>query len=83
MYRPGTAKSDPSVLRSLVAVLASLPASENKHFREEFDTVIFHFSHQYDNTFNTYVKIGIRRRAVNGFPVLSDKVNKHFERRMF
>ncbi|KAF8202942.1 maintenance of mitochondrial structure and function-domain-containing protein [Pholiota molesta] len=34
----GTAKSDPSILRSMVALLASLPASENKHFREEFDT---------------------------------------------
>ncbi|KJA26121.1 hypothetical protein HYPSUDRAFT_36994 [Hypholoma sublateritium FD-334 SS-4] len=34
----GTAKSDPTILRSLVALLASLPASENKHFREEFDT---------------------------------------------
>ncbi|KAF8971424.1 COP9 signalosome subunit 6 [Flammula alnicola] len=34
----GTARSDHTILRSLVALLASLPASENKHFREEFDT---------------------------------------------
>jgi len=34
----GQARPDPSVLRSLSALLASLPASENKHFREEFDT---------------------------------------------
>ncbi|KDR84839.1 hypothetical protein GALMADRAFT_233256 [Galerina marginata CBS 339.88] len=34
----GQARPDSSVLRSLSALLASLPASENKHFREEFDT---------------------------------------------
>lgn len=35
----GTAKKDHDVLRSLAALVASLPASENKAFREEFDTV--------------------------------------------
>lgn len=36
----GTTRPDHTVLRSLVALLASLPATENKHFREEFDTVM-------------------------------------------
>lgn len=35
----GSAKQDHEVLRSLAALVASLPASENKHFRKEFDTV--------------------------------------------
>lgn len=35
----GQAKPDAGVLRSLSALIASLPASENKYFREEFDTV--------------------------------------------
>jgi len=34
----GLAKVDHSILRSLAALVASLPASENKYFREEFDT---------------------------------------------
>jgi COP9 signalosome complex subunit 6 len=34
----GQARPDHSILRSLSALLASLPASESKHFREEFDT---------------------------------------------
>ncbi|RXW13104.1 hypothetical protein EST38_g12753 [Candolleomyces aberdarensis] len=34
----GTTKKDHDVLRSLAALVASLPASENKAFREEFDT---------------------------------------------
>ncbi|EAU93403.2 COP9 signalosome subunit 6 [Coprinopsis cinerea okayama7 len=34
----GTAKKDHDTLRSLAALVASLPASENKAFREEFDT---------------------------------------------
>ncbi|KAF8905435.1 COP9 signalosome subunit 6 [Gymnopilus junonius] len=34
----GQTRPDHATLRSLSALLASLPASENKHFREEFDT---------------------------------------------
>ncbi|PSR80732.1 hypothetical protein PHLCEN_2v6648 [Hermanssonia centrifuga] len=34
----GSAKKDHDTLRSLSALIASLPASENKGFREEFDT---------------------------------------------
>ncbi|KDQ20661.1 hypothetical protein BOTBODRAFT_50728 [Botryobasidium botryosum FD-172 SS1] len=34
----GTAPKDYPTLRALNALVASLPASENKHFREEFDT---------------------------------------------
>ncbi|TEB39339.1 COP9 signalosome subunit 6 [Coprinellus micaceus] len=34
----GTAKKDHDILRSLGALVASLPASENKAFREEFET---------------------------------------------
>lgn len=35
----GQAKKDHAMLRSLSALIASLPASENKAFREEFETV--------------------------------------------
>ena len=34
----GSAKKDHATLRALSALIASLPASENKGFREEFDT---------------------------------------------
>ena len=36
---PGTAKRDQATLRSLSALIASLPASENPEFRKEFETV--------------------------------------------
>ena len=39
IYSIGQARPDHAALRSLSALLASLPASENKHFRDEFDTV--------------------------------------------
>lgn len=35
----GQTKKDHATLRSLSALIASLPASENKAFREEFNTV--------------------------------------------
>lgn len=35
----GNAQKDPEILRSLSALIASLPASENPLFRDEFDTV--------------------------------------------
>ena len=35
----GTARKDHEILRSLSALVASLPASEHPAFREEFDTV--------------------------------------------
>ena len=35
----GQARPDQTTLRSLSALIASLPASENKYFREEFDIV--------------------------------------------
>ena len=35
---PGSATKDHATLRALSALIASLPASENKGFREEFDT---------------------------------------------
>jgi COP9 signalosome complex subunit 6 len=35
----GSAKKDHNTLRALSALVASLPATENKEFREEFDTV--------------------------------------------
>ncbi|KAF9535487.1 COP9 signalosome subunit 6 [Crepidotus variabilis] len=34
----GQARPDAGVVRSVTALIASLPASENKYFREEFDT---------------------------------------------
>lgn len=36
----GSAKKDHEVLRSLTALVASLPASEHPAFRDEFDTVL-------------------------------------------
>jgi COP9 signalosome complex subunit 6 len=39
----GQGKGDHGVLRSLAALVASLPASENRHFREEFETVCSFF----------------------------------------
>lgn len=35
----GSAKKDYGTLRALSALVASLPATENKEFREEFDIV--------------------------------------------
>lgn len=35
----GQVPKDHTILRSISALIASLPASENKGFREEFDTV--------------------------------------------
>jgi len=40
-FREGTAPKDHSTLRALSALMASLPSSDSKYFREEFDTVIF------------------------------------------
>ena len=37
----GRATKDHAVLRSLSALMASLPATESRGFREEFDTVRF------------------------------------------
>lgn len=37
----GQATKDHAVLRSLSALMASLPATESPGFREEFDTVTF------------------------------------------
>lgn len=39
MSAVGSAQKDHATLRSLSALIASLPASENKEFRKEFDTV--------------------------------------------
>ena len=38
-YTTGQVPKDHTILRSISALIASLPASENKGFREEFDTV--------------------------------------------
>ena len=38
----GTATKDHATLRALSALIASLPASQDKEFREEFDTVSGH-----------------------------------------
>jgi hypothetical protein len=38
-HTTGQVPKDHTVLRSISALIASLPASENKGFREEFDTV--------------------------------------------
>jgi hypothetical protein len=39
MQHLGQAKKDHATLRALTALIASLPATENKAFRTEFDTV--------------------------------------------
>ena len=39
VYATGRVPKDHAILRSISALIASLPASENKGFREEFDTV--------------------------------------------
>lgn len=38
-HTTGQVPKDHTILRSISALIASLPASENKGFREEFDTV--------------------------------------------
>lgn len=38
LVTPGSATKDHATLRALSALIASLPASENKGFREEFET---------------------------------------------
>lgn len=76
----GTAKSDPSILRSLVALLASLPASENKHFREEFDMVSPFLNYGNYNLILLAFQIGIRRCAIDGLPFFSHKIDEHPKR---
>jgi COP9 signalosome complex subunit 6 len=44
----GAATKDHVTLRSLSALIASLPASENKEFRKEFDTVGQIYLHSYN-----------------------------------
>jgi COP9 signalosome complex subunit 6 len=41
----GNVSEDYSTLRSLSALLASLPAADQPEFRQEFDTVKFPFCH--------------------------------------
>ncbi|KAF4623464.1 hypothetical protein D9613_001688 [Agrocybe pediades] len=62
----GQARPDHSVLRSLTALLASLPASENKHFREEFDT-------EYEDVQLT-AYLSALTKSTN---ILNDLVDKH------
>jgi len=62
----GSAKQDPEVLRSLAALVASLPASENKYFREEFET------EQSDVLLTTYLSTLTKSQNI-----LNDLVDKH------
>lgn len=81
--RIGQAPKDHATLRSLSALIASLPASENKGFREEFDTV---------RSYNTHILYlfslvifamtpGIRGRTINGLPLNIDQVRQRPQRR--
>ncbi|PPQ69618.1 hypothetical protein CVT25_013701 [Psilocybe cyanescens] len=62
----GQARVDQSILRSLSALLASLPASENKHFREEFDT-------EYEDVQLTAFLASLTKST----NILNDLVDKH------
>lgn len=44
-HAAGQIPKDHTILRSISALIASLPASENKNFREEFDTVSMNSLH--------------------------------------
>ncbi|THH02497.1 hypothetical protein EW026_g349 [Hermanssonia centrifuga] len=62
----GSAKRDHDTLRSLSALIASLPASENKGFREEFDT-------EYEDVQLTAYLSTLTKSA----SILNDLVDKH------
>ncbi|KAH9487082.1 COP9 signalosome complex subunit 6 [Psilocybe cubensis] len=62
----GQARPDQSILRSLSALLASLPATENKHFREEFDT-------EYEDVQLTAFLASLTKST----NILNDLVDKH------
>lgn len=47
----GTVRKDHEILRSLSALVASLPASEHTAFREEFNTVGLHLHPPSDSPF--------------------------------
>ncbi|KAI0322317.1 maintenance of mitochondrial structure and function-domain-containing protein [Amylostereum chailletii] len=62
----GAATKDHATIRSLSALIASLPASDNKEFREEFDT-------EYEDVQLT-AYLSTLTKSVNG---LNDLVDKH------
>ncbi|KAI0374471.1 COP9 signalosome subunit 6 [Pilatotrama ljubarskyi] len=62
----GSAKKDHATLRALSALIASLPASENKEFREEFDT-------EYEDVQLTAYLANLTKSA----NLLNDLVDKH------
>jgi len=62
----GTAAKNHEVLRSLAALVASLPASENKYFREEFDT------EQADVLLTTYLSTLTKSQKI-----MNELVDKH------
>ncbi|TFY83324.1 hypothetical protein EWM64_g698 [Hericium alpestre] len=62
----GAAQKDHATLRSLSALIASLPASENKHFRGEFDT-------EYEDVQLTAYLSTLTKSA----SILNDLVDKH------
>ncbi|CAK5280085.1 unnamed protein product [Mycena citricolor] len=62
----GQAKKDPATLRSLAALVASLPASENVSFREEFET-------EYEDVQLTAFLSSLTKSA----NILNDLVDKH------
>jgi len=62
----GQAHPDHGILRSIAALVASLPASENKHFREEFDT-------EYEDVQLTAFVASLTKST----NILNDLVDKH------
>lgn len=74
---PGKTPVDHTTLRSLSALIASLPASESQEFRQEFDTVraVFGTSHNISD-----FPIGVRRRTTNGLPIDSHEVGQYTQR---
>ncbi|KAI0932531.1 hypothetical protein AcW2_001134 [Taiwanofungus camphoratus] len=78
----GQAVKDHATLRSLSALMASLPASENKGFREEFDTVRSSPpSPPCSLTAPSFVCVsGVRRCPTNILSRLAHKICPHIER---
>jgi len=73
----GQARPDHATLRSISALIASLPASENKYFREEFDTVPSPCS---DANLILITSTGVRRCPTDGIFILTYEISQHPER---
>jgi len=73
------APKDYPTLRALTALIASLPATENKAFREEFETVLRFIYNIFLHLLIGYMFIGVRRRSDDGFLVIVNKIGQYLE----